>query len=236
VSHQTPLHPDADLAVVLDDLRQNVAAWGDEGMVMRVFRASICLMLLSILDTLIELLADFRAGRLPPVLPALDESPAGQARIRRTGPSPTVPSNVRRTRAAPTIAPDSRRVGDSSTIPAKHNTGDHRPAPPRLTFPRHEDTRRAAAGYPSRVPRPPWRNFGTDTPSRPMSTSLRYQNEKAPAAPYRRPNSRSSSPRESFKNVGRPWLHVAARGVASICRSSASISGAPSRRPARMLP
>ena len=74
MSHPTPLHPDADLAVVLDDLRQDVAAWGDEGMVMRVFRAGICLMLLSILDTLIDLLADFRAGRLPPVLPAYDEA------------------------------------------------------------------------------------------------------------------------------------------------------------------
>jgi hypothetical protein len=74
VSHPIPLHPDADLAVVLDDLRQSVAAWGDEGMVSRFFRASICLMLLSILDTLIDLLADFRAGRLPPVLPALERS------------------------------------------------------------------------------------------------------------------------------------------------------------------
>jgi hypothetical protein len=83
LSHPTPLHPNADLAVVLDDMRQNVAAWGDEGMVMRVFRASICLMLLSILDTLIDLLADFRAGRLPPVLPAWDEPEYRQPALRR---------------------------------------------------------------------------------------------------------------------------------------------------------
>jgi hypothetical protein len=84
VSHPIPLHPDADLAVVLDDLRQSVEAWGDEGMVMRVFRVSVCLLLLSILDTLIDLLADFRAGRLPPVLPAEDELP------RRVGFQPTI--------------------------------------------------------------------------------------------------------------------------------------------------
>jgi hypothetical protein len=61
------------LAVVLDDMRQSVAASGDEGLIMRVFTAGIRLMLLSILDMLIDLLADFRAGRLPPVLPAEDE-------------------------------------------------------------------------------------------------------------------------------------------------------------------
>ncbi len=53
---------------------------------------------------------------------------------------------------------------------------------------------------------------------------------------YRRPNRRSISARLSLSTVGRPWLQVAARGVASICRSSASISAGCSRRPARMLP
>ena len=40
----------------------------------------------------------------------------------------------------------------------------------------------------------------------------------------RRPNRRSISALLSLSTVGRPWLQVAARGVASICRSSASIS------------
>jgi hypothetical protein len=55
-------------------------------------------------------------------------------------------------------------------------------------------------------------------------------------SPYRRPNSFSISPLLSFRKVGRPWLQVAARGVASIARNSASISGWVSRRPARTEP
>ena len=53
---------------------------------------------------------------------------------------------------------------------------------------------------------------------------------------YRRPNIFSISPLDSFSTVGRPWLQVAARGVASIRRSRALISASVSRRPARMLP
>ena len=48
------------------------------------------------------------------------------------------------------------------------------------------------------------------------------------------PERRSISALDSLRKVGRPWLHVAARGVASIWRSSASISAAFSRRPARI--
>ena len=53
---------------------------------------------------------------------------------------------------------------------------------------------------------------------------------------YRRPNSFSISAFDSLRKVGRPWLHVAARGVASIWRSSASISAPFNRRPARIEP
>ncbi len=73
MSHPTPLHPADSLERALDDMRQSVAAIGDEGLVMRVLTAQIRLALLSILDMLIDLLADFRAGRLPP-LRTMDES------------------------------------------------------------------------------------------------------------------------------------------------------------------
>jgi hypothetical protein len=136
VSHPTPLHPDADLALVLDEMRQSVAAWGDEGMIMRVFRASICLMLLSILDTLIELLADFRAGRLPPVLPAKDE-PA-----RRVGFQPTIatkcepaderPAPAASQRAAPSRPSRARRADDPRAEPPHAPRQSDTPAPNRI--------------------------------------------------------------------------------------------------------
>jgi hypothetical protein len=153
LSHPIPLHPDADLAVVLDDMRQSVAAWGDEGMVMRFFRASICLMLLSILDTLIELLADFRAGRLPPVLPALDESfaiPAanGPPRQRTAARRGQRPASPRTPRAMPAEASESSAVAPCRTeftvVPLC--LAEHGP--------------RGVAGHPSAVPRAPGEKFG----------------------------------------------------------------------------
>jgi hypothetical protein len=175
VPHPIPLHPDADLAVVLDDMRQSVAAWGDEGMVMRVFRAGICLMLLSILDTLIELLADFRAGRLPPVLPAEDE-PA-----RRVGFQPTIatkcdPANEPAASGAP--APASRPIrarrtedaraaaaGASEQSAAAQGDAAPRRSAPRLPSPRAPIRRpghgpRAVTFYSSHVPRPAAPAFG----------------------------------------------------------------------------
>jgi hypothetical protein len=122
VSHPIPLHPDADLALVLDEMRQSVAAWGDEGLVMRVFKAGICLALLSILDALIDLLADFRAGRLPPVLPAEDELACAVA--RRVG-------------FQPTIATKSESADAPSTPPS--------PADPAVTFPRDPISRKIRA-------------------------------------------------------------------------------------------
>jgi hypothetical protein len=184
VSHPIPLHPDADLAVVLDDMRQSVAAWGDEGMVMRFFRASICLMLLSILDTLIELLADFRAGRLPPVLPAQDESetPAPSAmRDRRTDPPPTPagPAAAFPNAAAsrPIRAPRDACSNDDDDALAdvpEQSAAQHRarwatPAPRRSAFtvsPPCRSIRRPAHGprglamHPSAVPRSPAEKFG----------------------------------------------------------------------------
>jgi hypothetical protein len=55
-------------------MRQSAAERGDDGWLMRVPTAQICLLLLSIIDTLIDLLARFRAGTLPPILPARDPS------------------------------------------------------------------------------------------------------------------------------------------------------------------
>jgi hypothetical protein len=171
VSHPIPLHPDADLAVVLDDMRQSVAAWGDEGMVMRFFRASICVALLSILDTLIELLADFRAGRLPPVLPAHDEyesaaegaaaSPRGRASCQSREPgnrSVTAAGNA--CADAPGDAPD--QCADQST---DHNAEPALrrwravPPPPRLTILHPDSAPREIAWSRSRVPRWPSPEF-----------------------------------------------------------------------------
>jgi hypothetical protein len=177
VSHPTPLHPDADLAVVLDDLRQSVAAWGDEGLVMRFFRASICLMLLGILDTLIELLADFRAGRLPPLLPAVDESSALPS-VRGGGDSSTIaaprdtPSP--QDRAAHGVRAPCRDIADAphdapAEVPDQTAADDVGVArrhaelprsPPRLPQRQPAPVPRVLAWYPSQIPRAPSEKFG----------------------------------------------------------------------------
>jgi hypothetical protein len=185
VSHPIPLHPDADLALVLDEMRQSVAAWGDEGMVMRVFRAGICLALLSILDTLIELLADFRAGRLPPVLPARDRPAirtSGEPEDQRTAPPPPADAADAPARGAtrrPIHVPDAVDSGAASAdVPGRSaaecaRLPDHpSPAPPASAFPpRHIPLRHRAHGprrltfHPSHVPRPSgaafWRGRAT---------------------------------------------------------------------------
>jgi hypothetical protein len=171
VSHPIPLHSDADLAVVLDDMRQDVAAWGDEGLVMRFFRASICLMLLSILDTLIELLADFRAGRLPPVLPAYDEHdiPAERAAASPRGPASRqtrAPGNASANtpRDAQADVPD-EGAGQSAepsaeriAVTASRRRGARLP-PPSLTRLLPEPASRDIAWSRSRVPKWPSREF-----------------------------------------------------------------------------
>jgi hypothetical protein len=178
VSHPTPLHPDADLAVVLDDLRQNVAAWGDEGMVMRVFRASICLMLLSILDTLIDLLADFRAGRLPPVLPAYDETP--NERMAPPASVPADPAAISKQRAASRHMSAPRAAaphGTSADLSEQWDAQHAAPAPRRPAFtvsPSRHLNQHAGHGprglvfYPSHVPRRPfekiWKQGSADLP------------------------------------------------------------------------
>jgi hypothetical protein len=170
VSHPTPLHPDADLAVVLDDMRQSVAAWGDEGMVARFFRASICLMLLSILDTLLELLADFRAGRLPPILPARDEP-----EDRRTIPPPAreVSASPRRLASChirPPVAAFANDPCDGAADAPGERTAlaQRRPcfcvAASRPPIDRRENGPRRVAGYPSHVPRSPFHSFGGKAP------------------------------------------------------------------------
>jgi hypothetical protein len=181
VSHPIPLHPDADLAVVLDDMRQSVAAWGDEGMVMRVFKASICLMLLGILDTLIELLADFRAGRLPPVLPAVDQSSALPS-VRGMDDSSTIAArsetrSPQRLTSRPMRAPRDASAKISEGAPA--DAPEHGavptfalapryparpPSPSRLPASRPEHGRRRIAVHPSHVPR--WRDWANTERSR----------------------------------------------------------------------
>jgi hypothetical protein len=170
LSDPTPLHPDADLALVLDDLRQSVAASGDEGLIMRVFVAGIRLALISILDTLISLLADFRAGRLPPVLPAYESS--AHRRIGRgddttaVAAQPETPPHggfaARHTRASGNIRPQS--PCEAGAEPGQHssNAGPDLKSPC-LALPVSPSRRpirfagngpRIIAGHPSHVPRP----------------------------------------------------------------------------------
>jgi hypothetical protein len=176
VSHQTPLHPDADLAVVLDDMRRRVAAWGDEGMVMRVFRASICLMLLSILDTLIELLADFRAGRLPPVLPALERPSNAAARgaehhrkTPRLSPEAAARAPSHGAAACDISTPDAENVRATPAAgrPAQAPRAPGSPlSSPRLAIRGPATAPRGIAWCPSHVPRPPIAEFGGRATSR----------------------------------------------------------------------
>jgi hypothetical protein len=182
VSHPTPLHPDADLAVFLDDLRQSVAAWGDEGMVMRVFRAGICLALLSILDTLIDLLADFRAGRLPPVLPAYDE-PESHRRDQTEAPLIAAPplkpedpaaAAPKRPAARHARAPGADAPCDAPSDAPEPGSAEYAAGAPRRPIfmrvasrrlvRRPESAPRGIAGCPLRVPRPAFAKSGAGDP------------------------------------------------------------------------
>jgi hypothetical protein len=177
LSHPTPLRPDADLAHVLEDMRRCVAARGDEGLLMRVLTMRIRLALLSILDTLIGLLADFRAGRLSPVLPALDEpehQPHAPPPHAQSDPAALFRENpaARRTRV-----PNVRFVEDPSDTPAaapEQNAAEPAagtPRRPRLTrvssCPREkgpEPGPRGIALHPSVVPRSANAAFGGRAP------------------------------------------------------------------------
>jgi hypothetical protein len=147
VSHPTPLHPDADLALVLDELRQSVAASGDEGLILRVFVAGIRLALLSILDTLIGLLADFRAGRLPPVLEAEWET-----RHERTAPPPS-PDD--RTAASKQGAASRPAHTSRTTDPRATSAGA-----PEQNATEHADAAPRRSGSPLAAPPPPVRHPG----------------------------------------------------------------------------
>jgi hypothetical protein len=186
VSQPIPLHPDADLAVVLDDLRQSVAAWGDEGLVMRFFRASISLMLLSILDTLIELLADFRAGRLPPVLPA--DEPLAPSPSATTDDSSTTPPQCGTTSAKAPAARRNRALRPETPCDAAANAPEPTAvrAPRRRFFSRSptetpirrsEPAPRGVAGYPSVVPRSPWPDHEARSPLKRLPVLLQFRNE-----------------------------------------------------------
>jgi hypothetical protein len=178
VSDQPPLHPDDRLERALGDMRQSVAARGEEGWVDRVLMAGIWLALLSILDTLIELLADFRAGRLPPVLAAELEPGRG------VGHPPTVASRDSRSlrgrvasvrRAAPSDAglrSWADGAPDDAPVPAAAQWADRTPRrlaftlpPPRRPVHRPEPAPRRIPGYPPVVPRWPAASLaGSDTP------------------------------------------------------------------------
>jgi hypothetical protein len=172
VSQPTPLHPADSLERALDDMRQSVAALGDEGLVMRVLTMQIRLALLSILDMLIDLLADFRAGRLPPLLPALDRStittkcePANQRTVspppasgEPAGPAP--PRNTSRQIDAPAGTPSNSSADAGAGAPeqctAQAPSGPASPpSPPTPPIRGRENAPRGAEFHPSHVPRSP---------------------------------------------------------------------------------
>jgi hypothetical protein len=178
VSHPIQLHPADSLERVLDDMRQSVVAHGDDGWVNRVLMAGIWTALLSLLDTLIGLLADFRAGKLPPVLPARDRSAIPTDRERadqRTTPGPraaTDPAAASPEDSAPRPVLRNRGKGPCpapADHPEKAATGQPDPAPrrsasplsaPPLAIRRTENPPRRAALHPSHVPRWPRAEFG----------------------------------------------------------------------------
>ncbi len=176
MSHPIPLHPADSLEHVLDDMRQCVASRRDEGWLTRALMLLIRYELLCIIEILLGLLADFRAGKFPPVPQA--------AEIRRVGDSPTIaaqfetgrdgtapPPVPARAIASPRRAAPSREIPAPGAIPANDPAGDPADAPeparrgpayapPRPAGRRPEQGPRGIPWYPSHVPRPAAGAFG----------------------------------------------------------------------------
>jgi hypothetical protein len=163
-------------------MRQCVAPRGDEGWFTRLLTAEVCLTLLTIIDALIDLLARFRAGTLPPVLPARDRSavPAdGRPGDQRAARSPADPAaSSGRIAAAPRIrAAGAVPASDGGEAPEQPATPNHprggtqprrRPAATTLTRSRQRHRPpghgpRCIAGDPPHVPRSPFRKIGVRT-------------------------------------------------------------------------
>ncbi len=169
VSRQTPLHPADSLERALDDMRQSVMAHGDEGLIMRVLTLQFRLALVSLIDTLIDLLAAFRAGRFPP-LPAVDDSPEPRSPDRPGASSasatrhetPSGRGTASRGRPAPGTAgartphdPEADAPEQRAAQGARHGAPRSPGPPPAPPAPpiRHRDRApRRVAGYPSAVP------------------------------------------------------------------------------------
>jgi hypothetical protein len=160
VSHQTLLHPADSLERALDDMRQSVAASGDEGWLMRVLMEQFRVALLSILDTLIGLLADFRAGRLP-LVQTVGES-SGTRPLSRVDDSSTIaaqretPSPLDRAARGTRVQAPVDVSADVTEQNAERATGRQVPCipPPRVAIRRSEPGPRGIAWTPSHVPRP----------------------------------------------------------------------------------
>jgi hypothetical protein len=173
VSHPIPLHPADSLERVLEDMRQCVASRRDEGWATRAVMVLIRYELLRVLDILIGLLADFRAGKLPPVLPADCETRAQRTAAPPPASAAAVDSRPQGAAARHIRAPGNRPANSTSDasgdapehIAAQHGplTPHHPGSPASPSRPlRHRLGRgpRGIAGYPSAVPRPPAASAG----------------------------------------------------------------------------
>jgi hypothetical protein len=205
VSNPIPLHPADSLERVLDDMRQCVASRRDEGWVTRAVMVLIRHELLRVLDILIGLLADFRAGRLPPVIPAKCEpnlgvggSPTVEGRCERgnertnqtrSGPAAWAASPPRGAPSRQDNAPGDARATAPSPWPgqrtAKWATRRVAPAPRspsplrspgRVSIPGPGGGPRGVASHASHVPRPRCRrDWGRDGRHPRTPSSLRYR-------------------------------------------------------------
>ncbi len=149
---------------VLDDMRQCVASRGEEGWVTKAVMLLIRYELLCIIEILLDLLARFRAGKLPPVLPAerapgrwVGDSPTIDPGCQTVSPRHAVPRPSRAPAATRATAPR-----DASSNPPEPSAADapRRPPvvplfPPRLVLPPPVYQPRGIASHPSQVPRPP---------------------------------------------------------------------------------
>jgi hypothetical protein len=167
VSHPLPLHPADRLERVLDDMRQSVASSGDEGWLMRIVAMVICRFLDQILEMLVGVLAEIRAGTIvlpdwaydSPItasrpLPVDGAAPSQRSRATGANTPSTAPACAAEPRAPETAALVARRVeyiASSSRLRIRrpaHGPGGH-------------------AFHPSAVPRGPIREsrFGASAPT-----------------------------------------------------------------------
>jgi hypothetical protein len=158
-------------------MRQSVMAHGDEGLIRRVLTLQFRLALLSLLDTLIDLLAAFRAGKFAP-LPTVDEPSTPRPHRPVGGPSTIAARNQAPPRRARHTTDPAEPPADASAAalpgdPEQSAAGQADPPPrraatplppPRMAMLRPEPGPRGVASHPSHVPRWPVFEIGLGTP------------------------------------------------------------------------